>query len=116
MLVSEQQQAAGRLASFLASGPTTGARELAGGGPALLRRCAEFVRGSRHQDTLLWVFLGGTWTSFITGTAMQLGTGEGAWPERGPLRGSPILGLSTQESEGTMWDMWEQVPGVPWNH
>ena len=74
------------------------------------------MRGPRHQDTLLQVFLGGTWTSFITGTAMRLGAGEGAWPERGPLRGSPILGLSTQESERTMWGMWEQVPGVPWNH
>ena len=116
MLVSEQQQAAGHLASCPASGPTAGARELAGRGPALLRRCAEFVRGPRHQDTLLQVFLGGTWTSFITGTAMRPGAGEGAWPERGPLRGSPILGLSTQESERTMWGMWEQVPGVPWNH
>lgn len=116
MLVSEQQQAAGRLASCPASGPTAGARELAGRGPALLRRCAEFVRGPRHQDTLLQVFLGGTWTSFITGTAMRLRAGEGDWPERGPLRGSPILGLSTQESERTMLGMWEQVPGVPWNH
>ncbi|CAM9489893.1 unnamed protein product [Rangifer tarandus platyrhynchus] len=66
VLVSEQQQAAGRLASCPASGPMAGARELAGGGPALLRRYVEFVRGPGRQDTLLRVFLGGTWTSFIT--------------------------------------------------
>lgn len=51
VLVSERQQAAGRLASCLALGPRAGARELAGGGPAAAPARAP---GPRETGSVLW--------------------------------------------------------------